>query len=463
MEINKVTATRALMIAVLVLLTSLTTISFADDDSANGVKLDQALTVKIWDSGTSGSGFNPPPVNVSRAPQAATINVSYNPATCDNQGNLSPWPAEAQTAFTFALNIWGSLIESDVPIEVHACWEDFNDARLLGYARATGSYRDFTGAPQAGTWYPNALANALAGTDLDPTSADIITALNADDINWYFGIDGNPGFSQHDFVTVVLHEVGHGIGFAGSAQVGTLPGQTQTIGRWGFGSGFPIIYDTFVVDGSGNSVLNESIYPNSSPQLAALFQSNNLFFAGPNVQAANGNASARLYAPSPWEGGSSFSHFDLATFSGTINSLMTPSLSNGVANHSPGPVGAALLEDLGWVSPGDDPVTETPTATATATETAIPTETQTAVPTETSTLVPTETQSATAEPTSESTPVSTATATAMATATANPSETTTPQPTGTGTPVPTNTPAHTSTPDLPTSQDSLIFLPYISR
>ena len=472
METNKILTSRVLALTILMLLAGLTTISFASGETAETTTLDEKVIVQFKDSGKSGSGFTPPPINVSRAPQLTTINVIYNSSICSNQDQLSDWPENAKTAFTYALNIWGSIIVSDVPIEVHACWEDFNRAGSLGYAGAWGNHRNFSGAPISDTWYPSALANALAGSDIDPSKPEIRAAFNSDDVNWYFGTDGQPAFNQHDFVTVVLHEVGHGIGFAGSAEVGLLDG--QTVGRWGLGSGFPFIFDRYVVDGVGQNVINTSVYPNTSPQLASLFQSNNIFFAGSNVQAANGDSSAKLYAPASWQQGSSYSHFDLATFSGTPNSLMMPSLSSGVANHSPGPVGAALLQDLGWDLAGDDPVTETPTAvpteTATETATVAPTETATetatntptATATSTETLVPTGTQTATAEPTSETTPDATGTLTSTPeatpvsteTATMVPTETTTPQSTSTGTPVPTGTQTATAEPTNETTPDA---------
>ncbi|MCE2646837.1 MAG: hypothetical protein LW835_16875 [Burkholderiaceae bacterium] len=40
-------------------------------------------------------------------------------------------------------------------------------------------WRDFPNAPRAATWYPAALANKLAGTDLDPASSDIRTSFNS--------------------------------------------------------------------------------------------------------------------------------------------------------------------------------------------------------------------------------------------------------------------------------------------
>ncbi|MCK7534680.1 MAG: hypothetical protein MZV63_28610 [Marinilabiliales bacterium] len=35
------------------------------------------------------------------------------------------------------------------------------------------------------------------------------------EVKWYFGTDGNTPELLYDFVTVVLHEIGHGLGFTG--------------------------------------------------------------------------------------------------------------------------------------------------------------------------------------------------------------------------------------------------------
>jgi hypothetical protein len=76
-----------------------------------------------------------------------------------------------------------------------------------------------------------------------------------------------------------------------------------------------------------------------------------VWFGGANVTAANGGSRARLYAPSPWEQGSSNSHFDENTYpTGTVNALMTPFLDNGESIHEPGPLTLALFRDIGWTT-----------------------------------------------------------------------------------------------------------------
>ena len=69
-----------------------------------------------------------------------------------------------------------------------------------------------------------ALANTLAGADLDPTSPEIRARFNPDigtageclqNSHWYYGLDTsdpNP-FGSFNLVTVLLHEFAHGLGF----------------------------------------------------------------------------------------------------------------------------------------------------------------------------------------------------------------------------------------------------------
>src|ERR1044071_7699668 len=61
------------------------------------------------------------------------------------------------------------------------------------------------------TWYGSALPDKRAGHDLDSTSPDI-NAQFSSDFNFYLGVDNNHG-AQNDLVTVLLHELAHGLGF----------------------------------------------------------------------------------------------------------------------------------------------------------------------------------------------------------------------------------------------------------
>jgi hypothetical protein len=251
------------------------------------------------------------------------------------------FPPQAQAAFQAAVNIWASQIQSSVPIRVTANWTGLAPG-VLGSAGATYLIRNFPGAPYANTWFPAAVANKLSGTDLSVGEDDIVANFNSS-FSWYFGTDGNAGTS-FDLVTVVLHELGHGLGFFGS-----MNGSGGN-GSWG-NAGSPFVYDRFAINGSSQSLLDTSLFPNPSSALGAQLVSNDLFFNGPNARNGNAGSSARLYAPNPWSTGSSYSHLNEATYpNGNPHSLMTPAIGPGEAVHDPGPMVRGMLTDTGWTA-----------------------------------------------------------------------------------------------------------------
>ena len=294
----------------------------------------------------------PPKEFLLNAPQTANITVTY----------VGSWSAEAQAAFEYAVSIWETQITSPIEIKVEASWENLGPG-ILGGAGAENLFRDFPNAPVAGTWYPVALANKLAGSDLDPTAGDIGATFNSGFACWYFGTTGSTPAGLYDFVSVVLHEIGHGLGFFGTMRVGAACGGASN-GCWGFGTVYPGIYDRFTENGAGTALLS---FPNNSSQLGTQLTSNSVFFDGPNANAANGNSRVPLYAPGTWQQGSSYSHL-AESFNGTANALMTYSLGPGEAQHNPGPVMLGMFADMGWTTTGP-----TPTATNTSTPTQLPT------------------------------------------------------------------------------------------
>ena len=124
-------------------------------------------------------------------------------------------------------DIWAAYLHSDVPIRVECEFQDFGgtpDGYTLAGASAITVVRNFTNAPLSNTWYPIALANSLAGEDLS-TSNDISVTVNiALDTDpaldtWYYGLDGNAPAGTVDLLDVLLHEIGHGLGFASYADI----------------------------------------------------------------------------------------------------------------------------------------------------------------------------------------------------------------------------------------------------
>jgi hypothetical protein len=261
--------------------------------------------------------------------RAVTFSLSYSGFT----------PA-ARAAFQRAVNLWAPQITSTVPITVNASFVA-QPAGQLGSAGPSSFWRDFPGAPRPGTWYPDALANKRFGAQLNP-SADIVARFNSTRTDWHFGSGPAPA-GRIDFTRVVMHELGHGLGFLGAGQITNGRGTV----RLDLTPRLPTAYDRFTENGAGTSLLTG--FPDLSTQLATQLRSGNLHFDSPQVRNANGGARARIYAPATFQPGSSYSHLDEATYRpGTANSLMTPFLNFGETIRNPGPITRAIFVSTGW-------------------------------------------------------------------------------------------------------------------
>ncbi len=289
----------------------------------------------------------PPMLNLFRRGDALTTAPSQFIVTYDG------FTDEAMEAFQYAVDIWNALIRSPVPIRIDASFIDFGGFEdgtvILGGARPAS----WKSSRSLDLWFPEALADNGAGRDITDGEPDIITRFNShEDANWYFGTDGNTPSGKTDFVSTVLHEIAHGLGFSSFATV-------DKSSMWRFSASseggklrarrpkLAQIYDFFVENGAGKTIMS---FSDPSYALENQFTSNDLFWNGKKGAQANGGILPHLYAPSSWAEGSSYTHLDEITFpAGTANSLMTAYLDDQEAIHTPGPIALGMLEDMGWI------------------------------------------------------------------------------------------------------------------
>ncbi len=279
-------------------------------------------------------------------------------------------PTAEAAAIDHAAVIWGGILESPVPIKVRVTFAPLGGT-TLGITFPNGR-RDFANAPLPQTWYATALANSIAGTELNPGESDMDIFLNSA-TNWYTGLDGNPGAGQMDLVSVALHEMGHGLGFIGlSKKIGT-EGSLGLLTAADFAPLFtsfpwpqldtlPGVFDVFLSDQQDGPL---TMMQNPGTQLGDAMSGDQLYFNGPLVLSVNNGIGARIYAPTTFALGSSCVHFNEASYPpGNANELMTPFSSAGSANHWPGPLCLALMQDIGWTLAPDVGIAEVDGSTA---------------------------------------------------------------------------------------------------
>ncbi len=253
------------------------------------------------------------------------------------------FPEEARVALEYAVSIWETIIESDLPIHMRAEWRDDMETGTLASCSPETYYADFKDAPFAGVYYAVAVAEKIAKEELNGTSRFDIEANFSSSINWYFGTDGNAG-SSYDFVSVAMHEIAHGLGFTGFFFVnGSLGGY----GYWEFGDVTP--FDRLVENSSGNNLIDESFFENASAEMKTVLESGRLYSNSPVAKSVNSGIRPRLFSPSSYDPGSSIYHLDDYVYpAGNENSLMTHAFGRGEAIHDPGPLTTGIMEDLGW-------------------------------------------------------------------------------------------------------------------
>ncbi len=283
----------------------------------------------VW--GHTYAGNSAPAANATTSKSSPSANLEKVSKFAVTYNSFPIW---ARTEVQAALDTWATNFKSSVDITMTATWGRSANNDVLGSARPGSYFAGFTGAPDSTLWYPSALANALAGKDLDRDNAEIIIQVNSS-ANWNQRGDDKPRSNEYDLQSVILHEVAHGLGFLSADVYDKF---------FGYGSiDQPTPFDAYIQTPDGRRLAD---MPTPSLELGKTLIAP-LYWIGENGKRVNGGEKIKMYTPAIYEPGSSVSHLDEATYSKSgLDAVMTPNLDAGEVFHQPGPLLLAMMEDM---------------------------------------------------------------------------------------------------------------------
>jgi hypothetical protein len=281
-------------------------------------------------------------VTGTRKGAALTFNVTYADVTANNNiGFDDPSDGAARRAtstavLSYIIDVLNSGTTASVDIEFMTSQTDESEALA-----SAGTY--FSPATQ----YSNGMAfeHITTGNDPDGLHSDIEVTVDFG-YTWYSGTEA-PANNQYDLFTVLLHEITHGLGFSSLSD----PDGISEISLGNPGA-FSNLDDNLTRITQDRDLWNSfSRFEGSTADL----KSNNVGFSGTNVEAANGNAIPKIYAPNPFQNGSSLGHWDTPTFP---DEIMNHAIAAGVQKRTYGALGIAALKDFGYSNATAVPISE---------------------------------------------------------------------------------------------------------
>jgi len=266
--------------------------------------------------------------------------VKFEVVYSDPQGtgfNHNTDGAVRRRALEAAAAAWSRVIRGDITIRINATMEKQPDSADGDTLLAVAGPADFwlfedTAVPSALAWQRQGFRNEEAEVDIEVTANP--------DINWEYATNGVAARDKVSFVYTLIHEIGHGLGFIDSfdQQTGKL-----------LNDPIPFIYDTFL-----NRTIDRRLYVVERPdhEVRDDLISNDLFFNGEAAMEASRRSirplpMVKLYAPNPYEAGSSVSHVDQNTYADVRTGLMAPrDFGSGTDKIDTLTIG--IMKDLGY-------------------------------------------------------------------------------------------------------------------
>lgn len=255
-----------------------------------------------------------------------------------------PVPDDVRHAFQFAGQVVSAHFEEmQVPVRVAVDWVPL-EREVLAHAGPTAFYKVASPSGQqheAMVWLPKALMNQrVRYPPPDYKQPDMVLTVNSLGA-WHSGLKGNVPHGHYDLVTVVIHELQHGLGFLSMVGQGNSLNGIESFSKGVQGEAY--IFDRFVhVVGQGHIFSAPSVAQNRGLINTTI----SLVWESPSFTEEN---KPKLYVPTTFEGSSSISHLDEAAYPpGAPSSLMTPVLAKQEVIHNLGGLLIKMYEDMGW-------------------------------------------------------------------------------------------------------------------
>jgi hypothetical protein len=231
-----------------------------------------ALSVKVAPAGWTYLFASDTPAKKFTTPRVFSVNLEKKSTFVPIYNNV---PDIAKASIQRAIDTWSENFVSKVPVSVNVTWTKASNSTVLASASAKNVFANFNGAPDKTLYYPSALANALAGIDLDTAEPELEINVVTGDF-WYYGLDGKCPANKYDLVSVILHEMAHGLGFMS----GSYYDPTTKIGRFLQ----PTAFDAYIQLPDGRRLVD---MPSPSLELGSAITST-LFWSGANAGKATG-------------------------------------------------------------------------------------------------------------------------------------------------------------------------------
>ena len=247
-------------------------------------------------------------------------------------------PDSVKPSIEYAVSVWEQYIFSDVPIVIEFSWRELA-SNVNAFARPTEIFQNLSGLPFSNLGYPVCLAEKFVKQNLNSNSPDIEIVINST-LSWHLDSVSPPSPQTRDLITIVLHEIAHGLGF-----IGNLVFKNGSISI----DNIPLLFDSYMYYTDSIQFLSLLQNPQvSQDSILGAATSKNLIWKGPYAKAFLGYYPP-LYAPTSFNHGSTFYHFDEDFYpAGTVNALMTPRIASQEYIHDPGIATIAVLADIGW-------------------------------------------------------------------------------------------------------------------